>query len=231
MVRGWPRACALGIASALTLGIAPVSLAETTPDPDDIPPQAPPEPYLRGCEGCTHGLALDGSLAGGATRVVHESRWSGFAGIGFTALYNDRWFELGAEGRFETELFGSNFMTLAGLVGGKSEPEPWLRLELLAAVGAEAASSIGSGLFRNSSGGGATQPYLGGKASVAFLLGRSRRFLLGWWLNGGDALGETVVHPLVQTCFLGCDQSQQTYTIGGPSWSTGIRIGGVASLW
>ena len=201
-------------------------------DPDDVPPESPPAQRSRACPGCKQGIALDGWLGGGSTRVVRENDWLGFGGVGFTALYHYEWFEAGAGVRVEFAPLGSNSVIPTAMVGPEIEPVPWLRLELLADVGAESVSNVGAGFFSHvGADAGATQPYLGGRGSVSFLLGESRRFLLGWWLNGGDAIGETTIHPWVSTCFLGCSQSQQTFTIGGPSWSMGIRIGGVAALW
>jgi hypothetical protein len=205
--------------------------SQTAPDPDDTPPRSPPVRPSRECRNCNQGLVLDGWLGAGSTRVIQESGWSGFAGIGFTGLYHYESFELGAEGRLGFALFGPTSTILAAMVGGKTEPAPWLRLELLAEVGEETLSNVGADLFTNVSGdSGATRPYLGGRASVSFLLGRAHRFLLGWWLNAGDAIGTTIINPSVQTCFLGCSTSERTYTIGGPSLSMGIRIGGEAAV-
>lgn len=233
-----------GVVTALFLGNTPAAFAQAEPpantvngvrqpvrDPDDIPPASVPDEPPQACPKCTQRIVLDGSLVGGATRVVRDSGWSGLAGVDFTGLYERQCLELGAEGSLDFTPFGPEYLTLAALAGGKVELEPWLRLELLGDVGAETVDNVGAALFRDATGGSATQPYVGGRASVSFLLGDSRRFLLGWWMNGGDAIGESVVHPWVRSCFLGCDQSQETFRIGGPSWSTGIRIGAVASRW
>ena len=135
-----------------------------------------------------------------------------------------------ASGQFA--LFGSSSTILGVLAGVKGDPLPWLRLELLAEGGANSVSGAGTELFSSSlSGDNAVLPYLGGRAGVSALLGHSRRFVLGWWVSGGDDVGQVTIHPVIQSCFLMCSQTAETFTIGGPSWSTGLRIGGELSRW
>jgi len=67
----------------------------------------------------------------------------------------------------------------------------------------------------------ATLPYVGGRASLSFLLGRMHRFLLGMWFTSGSTIGQKTVTTTVETCFLGCSIDTDTHTVGGPSFATG----------
>jgi hypothetical protein len=67
---------------------------------------------------------------------------------------------------------------------------------------------------------------------VSFLPGNAHRFLIGWWVNAGEAIGQTSMHPVVEPCFPSCSfVAQTTYTFGGPSWSMGLRLGGDIFQW
>jgi hypothetical protein len=159
------------------------------------------------------GLVLDGWLGGGATRVVKEEGTTGTVGFGITGLYNYRWFELGIGYTLQTAIFTLTSQVPGVLAGVKIDPVPWFRLDLLTESGAYVVSGVGQEFLGPSvvDGGQASRPYLGGRASASFLLGRSRGFLLGWWVNAGDAVGQTTLG---------------TFTVGGGSWSMGLRIGG-----
>jgi hypothetical protein len=189
------------------------------------PPASPPiEP--------DEGVVLEGWIGGGANATVQEQGWGGGLALGVTGLYHSRWFEAGLAASGQFALFSSSSTILGVLAGVKADALPWLRLELLAEGGANSVSGAGTELFSASlSGDNAVLPYLGGRAGVSALLGHSRRFLLGWWVSGGDDVGRVTIHPVIQSCFLMCSQTAETFTIGGPSWSTGLRIGGELSRW
>jgi hypothetical protein len=153
--------------------------------------------------------------------------------FGSTGLYHNSWLEMGSGFTVQMDPFGFLVSTvLAALVGFKSDDmNVDARYELLAEVGADFVG-VGGGLFVNSvDHGSATLPYVGARGAVSFLLGQRHRFVLGVWANAGDAVGTTVVHPVVTSCFLGCSTSTDTYTIGGFSWTIGLRVGGEAAQW
>ena len=66
--------------------------------------------------------------------------------------------------------------------------------------------------------GSGTLPYVGARASVAFLPETSRHVLLGWWLAGGRAVGRTIAHVTFQN-------HEESHMIGGSSFMTGLRAG------
>jgi hypothetical protein len=187
-------------------------------------PSGPPAP-LTG-----QGLVLDGWIGGGTSSVVDGSS-AGAAVLGVTGLYYYRWFEAGA-GLTMQFLFDSNVI-VAGLAGFKVEPEPEsrVRIDILAEAGMNAAS-FENGLFSTVvSGGNAVLPYVGGRLGLSALLGQHRRFVLGWWVSAGDAIGSVVVNSVISSCLLGCSTFQTTDTIGGWIFSTGLRIGGDIAKW
>jgi hypothetical protein len=176
------------------------------------------------------GIVFDGWPGAGVTCVVKEEGATATIGFGLTGLYYYRWFELGFA---YTLQLGSFISQVPGaLAGVKIDLVPWFRLELLAESGAYIVSGVGGwGLF-TTGGGQAVSPYVGGRAGASFLLGRARRFLLGAWVNAGDAVGHVPVPSAVQTCLLGCSPSEgETFTFGGGSWSMGLRIGGEIAQW
>jgi hypothetical protein len=180
------------------------------------------------------GIVLDGWVGGGATSVVKEEGATGTVGLGLTGLYCYRWFEVGFGYTLQTGFLTLTSTVLGTLVGVKTDPDPWFRLDLLAESGAYLVSGVGNGGFLGPSvvsGGQATSPYLGGRVGASFLLGRAHRFVLGWWVNAGDAVGHTTVQSGVQSCLLGCSTEQESATFGGGSWSTGLRIGGEIAQW
>jgi hypothetical protein len=181
----------------------------------------------------TQGLVLDGWIGGGATGVVREDSNTGFIAFGFTGLYHTQWFELGMSFTIQDTVFAFDSAIFSALAGVKTEVMGGVvRYELLAEGGADFVGGVGGGLFANSvDHGSATLPYLGGRAAISYLLGNSHRFVLGAWVSAGDAIGTTVVHPVVSSCFLECSTNTETYTIGGPSWTIGLRIGGEAAVW
>ncbi len=183
------------------------------------------EPVVR-----DRGIALDAWLGGGATSAIKESGTQGTLALGLTGLYRRRWLELGLGYRREGALFEFTADIPGALAGVTMDPAPWLRFDLLAEGGAYVVSNVGRDLFATSlSGGTAALPYVGGRAGVAFLLFTGpthSRFLLGWWVNAGDTVGATTLAPVVNHCFFGCAASSDTFTFGGPSWSTGLRFGG-----
>jgi hypothetical protein len=174
---------------------------------------------------------LDGWLGGGASSVIKEDGTAGTVALGLTGLYYHRWLEVGLGYTAEAALFYFTTQVPGLLAGVKLDPVPWLRFDLLAESGASIVSRVGSGLFVKSlQGDDAALPYLGGKASVSVRVVK-HRVLIGWWVNAGEAMRGTTLNPTVETCFLGCSVSQQTFTFGGESWSMGLRIGGDLVEW
>jgi hypothetical protein len=215
------------------------------PKPSIAPPSAPPSPSGAAASTPseiasaapspprTQGLVWDGWLGGGASSLVKGYDGAGVFAFGSTGLYHNSWLEMGSGVTVQLAPFGPFASTvLGGLVGLKSDDtDVHSRYELLAEVGADFVD-VGGGLFVNSvDHGSATLPYLGARGAFSFLLGRSHRFVLGVWASAGDAVGTTVVHPVVTTCLLGCSTETETYTIGGFSWTIGLRIGGEAAQW
>jgi hypothetical protein len=190
------------------------------PAVEPIPPDHAPD----------HGIVLDGSPGAGVTNVVKEEGRTGTFGFGLTALYYYRELELGFAYTLQLGQFVSQVPGV--LAGVKIDIVPWFRLDLLAESGEYIVSSLGGwGLFTTVSGGQALSPYVGGRVGASFLLGRARRFLLGAWVNAGEAVGHVTVQSAVQTCFLGCSTENETFTFGGGSWSMGLRIGGEIAQW
>ncbi len=178
------------------------------------------------------GIVLDGRLGGGASSAVREQGETGTVGIGVTGLLYYRWFELGLGYTEESAVFTFSAHVPGVLAGVKLDPAPWLRFDLLAEAGAYMVSGVGGDLFSSTqSGDKASLPYLGGKAGVSFLPGSAHRFLVGWWVNAGEAVGQTTLYPVVSSCFLSCTVGQETRTFGGASWSMGLRIGGDIFQW
>lgn len=174
-----------------------------------------------------HGFMLDVWLGGGRSAALKETvRWG--AGVGVTGIYHYRWLELGVGYRVEAAVFSYVSQVPGVLAGVKTDPYPWLRFELLAEGDAYIVSDVGDELFSTVVSGetGAVRPYLGGRWGMSLLLGDPHQFLLGWWVNAGEATGQVTMHPVVQSCFLGCSTETETFTLGGPSWSMGLRIGG-----
>jgi hypothetical protein len=163
---------------------------------------------------------------------VKEAGTSGTVGLGLTGLYYDGWLEVGLAYTAETALFSYNAQIPGALIGIRAEPAPWIRFDLLAEGGGYFVSSVGNGLFVTSvTGGQAALPYVGGKASASALVGSGHRLLLGFWASAGDTVGETMMSPVVSSCFLGCSSTQENFTFGGASWSVGIRAGADITRW
>jgi hypothetical protein len=177
---------------------------------------------------------LDGWIGVGATSVV-DGNSTAVAALGATGLYHGNWLELGAGLTWQPSLagFGTSSVAATLLAGVKVDPAPRLRLELLAEGGVDHVS-LGGGLSQTvDSGGSATLPYVGGRVGVSFPLGHTRRIVLGWWMSGGAAIGPVVVHSVVTNCSstMVCNTAPQTDTIGGGTWSAGLRIGGEVGQW
>ena len=178
------------------------------------------------------GIVLDGWLGGGSTSVVKEAGAAGTVGIGVTGLYYWQWLELGLGYTLEGAIFAFSAQVPGVLAGAKIDPVPWLRFDLLGEGGAYVVSGVGGGLFATAlSGDQASLPYLGGKVGISFLPGSAHRFLLGWWVNAGEAVGQRTMYPLVKSCVFGCSVTEETFTFGGASWSMGLRLGGDISQW
>jgi hypothetical protein len=179
-------------------------------------------------------VMLEGWAGAAATSVVDRDS-TAKAALGATGLYHGNWLELGAGLTWQPGLDGggASYVIATLLAGVKVDPTPRLRLELLAEGGIDYVS-LGSDLSQTvDSGGSATLPYAGGRVGVSFPLGQTRRLVLGWWMNGGAAIGPMVVHSVVTNCnsSMMCNSAPQTDTIGGATWSTGLRIGGDIRLW
>jgi hypothetical protein len=195
------------------------ALADAQLDDDDSP-NAEVQPTV------DFGGTIDGWIGGGSGSIVDGNSEGGIA-VGATGLLHYKLLSVGAGLTATTALFGESASIVSGLAGFRYDPAPWFRFDLLGEGGAETVRGAGSGLFsRTISEGSATLPYVGGRASVSFLIGRKHRFLLGWWFNSGSTIGEKAVTSTVESCFLGCNISTDTHIVGGPSYSTGLRIGG-----
>lgn len=172
------------------------------------------------------GGTIDGWIGGGSSSLVDGNAEGGIA-LGATGLLHYKFLSVGAGLTATTALFGESASIVSGLAGFRYDPVPWFRFDLLGEGGAETVRGAGSGMFsrtiRESSG---TLPYVGGRASLSFLIGRKHRFLLGWWFNSGSTIGEKLVTSTVESCFFGCSINTDTHTVGGPSFTTGLRIGG-----
>jgi hypothetical protein len=177
---------------------------------------------------------LEGWLGVGATSVVDRNS-TAIAALGATGLYHGNWLELGAGLTWQPSLggFGTSSVVATLLAGVKVDPTPRLRLELLAEGGVDHVSLGGDPSETVDSGGSATLPYVGGRVGVSFPLGHTRRIVLGWWMSGGAAIGPVVVHSVVTNCnsLMVCTTAPQTDTIGGGTWSAGLRIGGEVGQW
>jgi hypothetical protein len=174
-------------------------------------------------------LILDGWIGGSSAPVVNGSHDGSFT-IGFTGLFRHDWLEAGLALNAGTEFFGAGYVMASVLAGAAFNPAPWFQVDLLGELGAESISGLGSGLFENvEDGGSAMLPYFGGRAGLSFLLGRSHRFVLGWWFAPGFS-ERTLVHATVQSCFFGCTVNSDTFDVGGFSFATGLRIGGIIGL-
>jgi hypothetical protein len=222
--------------------------APSSPDPPISPPSTVPSPAASSAPPTseaatsaseavppkkTQGLVLDGLIGGGVTSVVKEDKNAGVVVFGFTGLYHSQWFELGTSFTVQDTVFGFASVIFSGLAGVKADDlDNHVRYELLAEGGADFVGGVGGGILVNSvEHGSATLPYLGGRGGMSFLLGERHRFVLGVWTSAGEAIGTTVIHPVVNSCFLGCSSDTETYTIGGFSWTAGLRIGGEAAEW
>jgi hypothetical protein len=177
---------------------------------------------------------LEGWLGAGATSMV-DGNSAATAALGVTGLYHGNWLELGAGLTWQPSVagFGTSSVAATLLAGVKVDPAPRLRLELLAEGGIDHVS-FGGGLSQTvDSGGSAILPYAGGRVGVSFPLGHTRRIVIGWWMSGGAAIGPVVVHSVVTNCSstMACNTAPQTDTIGGGTWSTGLRIGGEVGQW
>jgi hypothetical protein len=204
------------------------------------PPLAPPQPPLPprwpppAPAAADQWVVLEGWLGAGATSVVDRNS-TAMAALGATGLYHGNWLELGAGLTWQPGLNGGGASSVIAtlLAGVKVDPTPRLRLELLAEGGIDYVS-LGGGLSQTvDSGGSATLPYVGGRVGVSFPLGKTRRIVLGWWMSGGAAIGPVVVNSVVTNCnsSMMCNTAPQTDTIGGGTWSTGLRIGGEVGQW
>jgi hypothetical protein len=174
-------------------------------------------------------LILDGWIGGSSAPVVNGNQDGSFA-LGFTGLFRHEWLEAGLALSIGTEVFSAGYVTGSVLAGAAFNPAPWLQVDLLGEFGAESISGLGGSLFSDvEDGGSVTLPYFGGRAGVSFLLGRSHRFVLGWWFAPGFS-DRTVVHATIQSCFLGCATRSETFDVGGFSFATGLRLGGIIGL-
>ncbi len=200
----------------------------STPPP--VPPRSPPPaPAVP-----NQWIVLEGWIGAGATAVVDRNP-TAIAALGVTGLYHGDWLELGAGLTWQPDRTGlaSSSVIATLLAGFKVDPTPRVRLELLAEGGIDYVA-FGGGLSQTvDSGGSATLPYAGGRVGVSFPLGHTRRIVLGWWMSGGAAIGPVVVNSVVTNCnsAMMCSTAPQTDTIGGATWSTGLRIGGEVGQW
>jgi hypothetical protein len=170
------------------------------------------------------GVTVDGLIGGGSMVPVDGKGVGGFA-VGSTGLFQYDLLEVGGGMTFGSGFFGPSLVTLGVLSGFRVHPVPWFRLELLADTGLQSLSDVGADWFSHVvSDGTAVLPYLGGRVGLAFLVDERRTILFGWWFNGGSTVAHTKVHPILDSCS-GCSTTIETHTVGGGSFSTGLRIG------
>jgi hypothetical protein len=207
----------------------PSTAPSAVPQQSLPPPLPPPEPAA-----AHQWVVLEGWIGAGATSAVDRSS-TAKAALGATGLYHGDWLELGAGLTWQPDTtgLGTSDVIATLLAGVKVDPTPRLRLEVLAEGGVEYVS-LGGGLGQTvDSGGTAIAPYVGGRVGVSFPLGRTRRTVIGWWMSGGAAIGPVTVNSVVTTCNSAsvCSTAPQTDTIGGATWSTGLRFGGELWQW
>jgi hypothetical protein len=226
--------CRILLALALgfgAIGTPAAALAQAVdPPPPPLVPRSPP----RAPAAPSQWIVLEGWAGAGTSSAVDRSA-AAVAALGATGLYHGDWLELGAGLTWQPSLAGLGTSSVMGtlLAGVKVDPAPRLRLELLAEGGIDHVS-LGGGLSQTvESGGIATLPYIGGRIGVSLPLGRTRRLVIGWWVSGGAAIGPVVVHSVVTNCnsAMFCSTAPQTDTIGGATWSSGLRIGGEIWQW
>jgi hypothetical protein len=170
------------------------------------------------------GLVLEGWAGGGEGAVV-DAKKEGLIAMGFTGLYHYGLLDVGLGVSGRGALFGYGSTLLSLLAGLKFDLPYRVRIELLAEGGDDIISGVGSDLFSKTRGDdGAAFLYAGGRTGVALMLGGNERFLLGLWLAGGKDWGRETIHPQVSG-FLGGYESE-THTVGGPSYTLGLRFGG-----
>ena len=193
-----------------------------------------PRPVLRPPR---NALILDGWLGGSSAPAVN-GKHLGSGALGMTGLFRHRWFEAGfglgiriatISEWLRSEVF-TGYVTGSVLAGAAFNPAPSVQVDLLGELGVESISGLNGDLYGDlQDGGSATLPYFGGRAGLSFLLGRSHRFVLGWWFAPGFSV-PTNVRVTVQDCFFGCTTSSETLDVGGFSFTTGLRLGGIVGL-
>ncbi len=146
--------------------------------------------------------------------------------MGLTALYYTGPFEAGGAASGAAWFTGSSTL-LTALAGAKLDPERHARFDLLFEGGAETFYEIGSDLFETPlERREVTLPYLGVRGGLSALIGRSSRFVFGAWWQGGSSVGRKTVVVPVESCLFDCSTENRRITVGGPSWSLGLRFGG-----
>lgn len=202
--------------AAALLAAAPYA-ADASPDPRPVLP--PPR----------NALVLDGWIGGSSAPAVNGKQ-DGSGALGMTALFRHKWLEAGFGLSVGVGVFSAGYVTASVLAGAALNPAPWFQVDLLGELGTESISGLGGGFFDEvEDGGSATLPYFGGRVGTSFLLGRSHRFVLGWWFAPGFS-DPTNVRATIQSCFFGCTSRSETFDVGGFSFATGLRLGGIVGL-
>jgi hypothetical protein len=62
-------------------------------------------------------------------------------------------------------------------------------------------------------------------ARLGISLVGTRNGIVGLWASANDTLARTTINPTVESCFLSCSTQSPTYTVGGPSFTLGLRLG------
>jgi hypothetical protein len=172
------------------------------------------------------GVTLDAWMGVGSASLVDGHAGALALAVGATALMQYKLLDAGLGASGMGELLGPASSLVSALAGVRLDPVPWFRFDLLAETGAQRVTDAGRGFFSDTiRGGSATLPYLGCRAGLSFLIGRPHVFVLGWWTIMGETLGHQTVQATTEGCFLGCVTTTQTYSIGGPSFMTGLRVG------
>lgn len=194
------------------------------------PPHAGADPgdrlFRRGASVTVEPLALVGQSSSAC--AAGSDCGAPILAYGVSALFRLKSLELGFALQDGGEVWGTHHLHVGGVGGLALDPLPWMRVEILAELGAHSMDDIGSGLFVS-----ATTPLDAVFPYAGLRLGWTARFgkgpvrpLVGVWTTLQADLGarETVVQE--RTCFLfGCSTAPAEYELGGLTAGVAIRAG------
>lgn len=168
-------------------------------------------------ESVEFGGTVDGWMGGGSVAIV-DGKTTGALATGATGLLQYKWFDAGVGVTAAGPLFEGMAYTVSALAGARIDPVPWFRVETLAEGGVQEIESVSGTLFGEVlDSGRAALPYVGGRASFSFLIGRSHRLVLGTWTNAGTTIGHENVTATIDNCFLGCSVTTEQHRVY-PKW-------------